>query len=88
MTKGKTSGNMVVGKETHTHIHIHTSIYIHEEVHIMDALAVRENTAVQTIQPINWEAVEARFIAYLDASPKTVQTYSRAIRQFIKYLFW
>ena len=26
------------------------------------------------------------FIAYLDASPKTVQTYSRAIKQFFRYL--
>lgn len=26
------------------------------------------------------------FISYLDASPRTVQTYSRAIRQFLKYL--
>lgn len=87
MTKGRISVIMVVGKGTHTHIPIHISIYTHEEGHIMDALAVREKTAVQAIQPINWEAVEARFIAYLDASPKTVQTYSRAIRQFIKYLY-
>ena len=27
-----------------------------------------------------------RFISYLDASPKTVQTYSGAVRQFIKYM--
>ena len=27
-----------------------------------------------------------RFIAFIDASPKTVQTYTRAIRQFYKWL--
>lgn len=27
------------------------------------------------------------FINYLDASPKTIQTYNRAIRQFMKYLY-
>ena len=29
-----------------------------------------------------------RFIAYLDASPKTVQTYERNLRQFFKYLYY
>lgn len=28
----------------------------------------------------------ARFIAYIDGTPKTVETYSRALRQFIKWL--
>lgn len=51
----------------------------------MEALAIRENTAIQAGISINEEML-ARFIAYLDASPKTVQTYSRAIRQFIKWL--
>lgn len=51
----------------------------------MEALAIRETTAIQADISINEEML-ARFIAYLDASPKTVQTYSRAIRQFIKWL--
>lgn len=85
MTKGKNSGTIVVGKETHTHMNVHISIYTHEEVHTMDALAIRENTAIQPSIAIT-EEILARFIAYIDASPKTVATYSRAIRQFIKWL--
>lgn len=30
--------------------------------------------------------LESQFIAYLDAKPKTVQTYTRAIRQFFKWM--
>lgn len=51
----------------------------------MDALTTRESTAVQASISVNEDAL-TRFIAYLDASPKTVQTYSRAIRQFLNWL--
>lgn len=51
----------------------------------MEALAIRENTAIQAGQVVT-ESLYNRFISYLDASPKTVQTYSRAIRQFLKYI--
>lgn len=53
----------------------------------MNAIAVREQqpTGLQTGQTVS-EALYSRFIRYLDASPKTAQTYSRAIRQFAKYL--
>ena len=51
----------------------------------MEALAMRDNTALQTGQAVTGE-LYTRFISYLDASPKTVQTYSRAIRQFAKYI--
>lgn len=50
----------------------------------MEALAIRENTALETKTVT--EDLGQRFIAYLDASPKTVETYTRAIRQFFKYL--
>ena len=50
----------------------------------MEALAIRENTAIQAGQ-VRIEDLYTRFISYLDASPKTVQTYSRAIRQFMKW---
>ena len=49
----------------------------------MEALILRNNTSLQG-QGFT-EELYTRFIAYLDASPKTVETYSRAIRQFIKY---
>lgn len=49
----------------------------------MEALTAKNSTELQTV---NINALQDRFIAYLDASPKTVQTYARAIRQFMKYL--
>ena len=51
----------------------------------MEAVALRENTSLQAGQAVT-EALYNSFLTYLDASPKTVQTYSRAIRQFMKYL--
>lgn len=51
----------------------------------MEALTVRKNTEVQIAQTVT-EDLYRSFINYLDASPKTVQTYSRAIRQFMKYI--
>ena len=51
----------------------------------MDAIAIRESTSLQAGQVVN-ESLYNSFISYLDASPKTVQTYSRAIRQFMKYI--
>lgn len=38
------------------------------------------------IQRASMDALCAKWIAYLDAKPKTVATYSRAIRQFLLYL--
>ena len=32
------------------------------------------------------EALSARFVAYIDARPKTVETYTRALRQFFKWM--
>ena len=52
----------------------------------MNALTTAQaNTSLQA-QPQLTEELYRGFIEYLDASPKTVQTYSRAIRQFMKYL--
>ena len=50
----------------------------------MEEMTVRVTTALQNGQIVTSD-LYTRFIAYLDASPKTVQTYSRAIRQFVKY---
>ena len=49
----------------------------------MEAVTVRDNT---TLQAVNIATLQARFIEHLETSPKTVATYTRAIRQFIKYL--
>ena len=51
----------------------------------MGALAIKNNMEVQTGHLVNEELYRG-FIDYLDASPKTVQTYSRAVWQFMKYL--
>ena len=51
----------------------------------MEALEVRQGTALQGTTEIGWDTAES-FISYIDASPKTVATYTRAIRQFIKWL--
>lgn len=81
--------SIVVSENSYIHIYIYTHRYTHSHIHrgvqIMEALAIRETTAIQPSIAINEEML-ARFIAFLDASPKTVQTYSRAIRQFIKWL--
>ena len=69
-------------------IEIYTYTYTHTERRgrvTMEALAIRNNTAIQAGQAVN-EGLYTRFINYLDASEKTVQTYSRAIKQFLKYL--
>lgn len=51
----------------------------------MNEVARRENTAVQPAQMVT-EDLYNSFLSFLDASPKTVATYSRAIKQFMKYI--
>lgn len=41
---------------------------------------------VQTVQTFNMDYYN-RFINYLDASEKTIQTYSRALKQFFKWIY-
>lgn len=51
----------------------------------MDALTVIDNRQLQAQQPITGDLMQ-RWINYIDAAPKTVQTYTRAIRQLMNYL--
>lgn len=51
----------------------------------MNELTTIRNTDIATRISLSENALES-FIAYLDASPKTVETYSRAIKQFLNYL--
>lgn len=51
----------------------------------MENIIVQGNTEVLAQQNIT-EDLFTRFIAFVDAKPKTVQTYTRAIRQFAKWL--
>ncbi len=48
-------------------------------------LTIRDPAALQAPQKITEDLLED-YIAYLDASPATVRTYSSAIKQFAKYL--
>lgn len=47
----------------------------------MNAIAIRNTSSLQNTQVLSGELFD-RFTAYIDGSPKTVQTYTRAIRQF------
>lgn len=51
----------------------------------MYALTYTHNSELQA-QPIITESMYERFINYLDSSPKTVETYSKAVKQFLRYL--
>ena len=50
----------------------------------MNAIAIRNTSSLQNTQVLSGELFD-RFTAYIDGSPKTVQTYTRAIRQFTKW---
>lgn len=51
----------------------------------MEALVIRQDNTLQSEATIS-EALYLRFLEYLDASPKTVDTYSKAIRQLLRFL--
>jgi len=51
----------------------------------MEALTSNRNNSLVNAPVVNEDMVNS-FIEYLDASPKTVQTYGRAIKQFMKYI--
>jgi len=61
----------------HTHKCIPKEEYMHQVV-----LANREEIAVQTIN----EELYRRFISYIDANPRTIETYTKALRQLFRYL--
>jgi len=51
----------------------------------MTTLQAATQTGILPVSQDITEALYARFIAYLDAKPKTIQTYARALRQLFKY---
>ena len=69
-------------------MNIHTYTAAHqptqEGIH-MNEIAVMQRGQLVDAQPIT-EALYIRFINYLDAKPKTVETYTRALRQLSGYL--
>ena len=51
-----------------------------------ELITVQENTAIVERQTVGAELFD-RFIAYLDTAPKTIQTYTRALRQLFNYFY-
>lgn len=51
----------------------------------MNAITTQNSKTIQPGTEVTADLFN-RFIGYIDASPKTVETYSKAIRQFVKYL--
>ena len=51
----------------------------------MESLTVLENNAIVEQRTLNADLF-SRWASFIDASPKTVDTYSKAIKQFMKYL--
>lgn len=49
-----------------------------------ELITTQENTAIVATQTVGAELFD-KFIAFLDSSPKTVQTYTRALRQLFNY---
>ncbi len=50
------------------------------------SLTVLQNKSIASSQVVSAEHYE-RYIAFLDSSPKTVETYKRATKQFLKWLY-
>lgn len=76
-----------IWKEKHTHLLIHTYTYTYKKGGwIMSEIqAISENTEIKIYQSIDTDLFN-RFIAYLDSTEKTIQTYTRALRQLFNYL--
>jgi len=69
----------------HTDKRIHINTYTHQqEANSMSNLIIQEKGSIQETSALTMD-MYARFVAYLDAKPKTVETYTRAIRQLFKY---
>lgn len=51
----------------------------------MNDIVISSNNALTEAAAVNPELFE-KWVAYIDASPKTVETYSKAIKQFLLYL--
>lgn len=51
----------------------------------MNEVTVLNNTAVDSLTKAGIDSLFNRFIAFLDASPKTIDTYKKALRQLFKY---
>ena len=77
---------MIYCKCRKKHITVYTQhIHIKKGALIMGELT-RINSAAVAQQAIT-EELYSRFIAFVDAKPKTIETYTRALKQFFAYLY-
>ena len=84
--KMKSGGN-------HTHYNIHNKEYTINHTEGSNAMNTYTTNSheLQTVKAatVTTQAITSdlytRFIEYLDASPKTIETYTRAVRQFAKW---
>ena len=51
----------------------------------MNELTIIENTALQASQSFNAEYF-SRWTSYIDAKPRTIETYTKAIKQFFAFM--
>ena len=65
------------------HITVYTQQYIERGLH-MNALATVQSGSIIDRQEVGAELFD-RFIAYLDTTPKTIETYTKALRQLFNY---
>lgn len=77
----------IIVRKCNTHYTIHNKYYtiLKRGAEIMKALTVVNNTELTEKQELSGEMF-SRWTSYIDASPKTVDTYSKAIKQFLIYL--
>lgn len=79
--------NIIKKQGNHTHGYIHTSAYTRQQ----KGAAIMNNLAtMQKISPINAKVYAindlfSRYVSYLDSSPRTVKTYTSALRQMLNY---
>ena len=77
--------SIVKGRYTQLHIHNYNYTIHKEGAGIMGALTVINNTELTERPELNRELF-SRWTSFIDASPKTIDTYSKAIKQFFSYL--
>lgn len=72
------------------HNSLYTQIYTHNYIHIREGYKMNELQTVHNNGIVAQSEVGAelfnRFINYLDASPKTIDTYTKALKQLFNYL--
>ena len=68
------------------HTHTHTYTHTHKtEAEIMSELIRVESGAIRAGAPVLSEDSYLRFVSFIDAKEKTIETYTRALRQMFRY---